>query len=186
MKPSINLATRTYINRRALRSGMLAAVTALVCWAVVGGYLLARDWHYLSELKEKSSSLMAQRDELRGNDGQPVNAAELERRWAEVDFINQLLERDSYQWTELLDKLEAQAFSGVVVRSINPSVKDNNLSLVGYARELRHLRKFIDNLIASGDFDDVYLLSQSQEKIEDSAGRERKAIVFELSLERED
>ena len=186
MKPSINLSTRTYINRHALRSGLLAALSALVIWTCVGGFLLVRDWYYLSELHDKVSVLQAQRAELYGDDATRVDSADMQARWEEVAFVNQLLEGDSYRWTTLLDRLEAQALPGIVVKSINPDFKGNSLKLVGYARELRHLRTFIDNLIRSDDFVEVYLYRQSQEMLKDSTGRARDAIAFELSLEQKD
>lgn len=182
MKLSINLATRTYINRHALRSGILAAISALVVWMVAGGYLLAREASYLSDLQGKIAQLESQWTELRGNDGETVSSSRLERRWKEVAFINHLLERDSYRWTTLLDNLEAQAFSGVVVKSIKPDFKKGTLALNGYARELKHLRRFIDNLVAADVFKEIYLLQQSQEVVKDRDGRDKKAIAFELTL----
>ncbi|WP_303722210.1 PilN domain-containing protein [Malonomonas rubra] len=141
-----------------------------------------RDTSHLSDVQQKIEELNSQRAELRGQDGEQVGAETLDLRWAEVAFINQLLERDSFRWTDLLSKLEKQAFSGVAVKSIKPDFKDNSLELSGYARELSHLRKFIDNLISSEEFSEVYLLKQSQQKIKDRDGRERKAIAFELLL----
>jgi len=182
MKPSINLSTRTYINRRALKSGVLAAIAALVVWIIAGSYLLVQETSHLSSVQSKISELKAQRSELRGQDGEQVNSAKLEKRWKEVAFINSLLERDSFRWTELMDKLEEQAFSGIVIKSIDPDFKDKTLALSGYARELKHLRRFIDNLILSEEFSEVYLLKQSQQKLKDRDGRERMAIAFDLSL----
>lgn len=182
MKLSINLATRTYINRHALRTAILTAISALVVWLVVGGSLLAREASYLSDLQDKIASLESQRTELRAQDGVDVSPVALERRWKEVEFINHLLERDSYRWTELLDNLETQAFSGVVIKSVSPNFKKGSLELNGYARELRHLRRFIDNLIEADEFKEVYLLSQSQEIIKDRDGRDKQAIAFQLTL----
>ena len=126
--------------------------------------------------------LEVQGQEARSSSDPAATAAQMKDRWSEVAFVNQLLERDSFRWTRLLDQLEAHSLSGVVLRSINPDVKQDKLTISGYARELSHLRKFIDRLISSGDYKDVYLLSQGLEKIEDSDGRERKAVSFVIEL----
>jgi len=181
MKPTINLSTRSYINRRALRTALLAAIGALVLWMVMGMYLTGRDIVYLRGLDEKTITLRSQSQDSQGV-GQQVPSASLERRWQEVAFINRLLERDTYRWTALLDQLEEQAFSGIVISSIQPDFKDHTLAVQGYARELRHLRSFLDNLIASGDYRDVFLLDQKMERLKDTTGRDREAIAFDLSL----
>lgn len=182
MKLSLNLSTRTYINRRALRTGLIASLAALLLWLLVGTFLLVRESTHLVDVKDKIVVLNAQQAELRGQDGEMIGKERLKQRWEEVAFINQLLERDSFRWTDLLAKIEQQAFSGVVVRTIEPDFKNNTLSLSGYARELNHMRKFIDNLIMSGDFAEVYLMRQSQESVKGHGGQKRKAIAFELSL----
>jgi len=186
MKPTINLSTRSYINRHALRSALLAAITALAVWLFVGIYLAIHDVAYLRGLNEKISALEAQNGGASGGTRVQASNADLGRRWQEVSFINRLLERDTYRWTALLDQLEEQAFGGIVVRSIQPDFKNRTLSIRGYARELSHLRRFLDNLIASGEYRDVFLLDQNTKKVKDLTGQEREAIAFELSLVQED
>jgi len=182
MKPTINLASRTYINRSALRTGTLVALSALLCWLLVAAFLVVRDIGYLADLNEKMAELHEQRVELRGGDEQAISAGQLDKRREEVIFINRLLEQDSYRWTELLSQLEEHAFSGVVIRSIQPDFKDRTLAIRGYARDLVHLRRFIDNLIESHDYREVYLLDQVIERFKDSSGIERDAISFNISL----
>jgi len=111
-----------------------------------------------------------------------VSAGQFEQRREEVSFINRLLEKDGYRWTELLSQLEEHAFSGIVIKSIQPDFKARTLAISGYARELSHLRRFIDNLIESRDYREVYLLDQGVEKVKDRSGIEREAIAFNISL----
>ena len=185
MKPLLNLSTRTYFNRRALRTGLLSAVCALIIWILLGGYLLFRDMSYLASLQEKITVQQEKQAELSSVQGQPANPAMMGKRWQEVAAVNRLLERDSYRWTELLDDLEEQALDGLVISAISPDFKDKTLTITGYARGLWHLRQFIDNLMADTAFKEVYLLKQSNEKVKVQGGQEKEAVAFVISLVQE-
>jgi Tfp pilus assembly protein PilN len=100
----------------------------------------------------------------------------------EVALANDILARDSFRWTVMLDRLEEVVQDGITIRSLQPDYREGSLRLSAAARGLPQLSGFLDGLLASGYFTDVYLLDQASTKVKDATGVERPATTFSLLL----
>ncbi|MEJ2200622.1 MAG: PilN domain-containing protein, partial [Desulfuromonadaceae bacterium] len=147
MKLTLNLASRSYLNRRALRFFYLLAIGMLLLLGAFNlyGYMQGRD--RIAQLTVRLAELdrTRQNPEVRTRKMTPQEQEQLN---AEVEFANQILRMDAFRWTELLDRLEQVVPEQVSVRGIRPDFGEGSLSLNGYARSVDDLRRFLDNLHA--------------------------------------
>ena len=162
MKPSLNLATKTYLNRRLLYAGYGAAIILLLGGlAGFGSYF----WHYRQNERVIAASLeqlQQQALEARGANKVPFSTAAYQQVLQRIAFYNVVLAKDSFRWTHLLGRLEDLVPDGVGLRSIQPDFNNHSLKIGGLARNLEKLQRFLDNLLAAKDFSAVYLLNQAR------------------------
>lgn len=170
MKLTLNLAGRTYLNRRALRFvyGVVALLLLLVLGVLTYGYL--RDYRHFTQVEQWLVEL-----ETRGRvESAPTRPAlsgtERERLLSDVDFANGILRMDGFRWTRLLDRLEGVLPETVGIQAIRPDYAKGSFSLTGQARDLDALRRLLDNLSASPEFSDVYLRQQARRETPDGEG----------------
>lgn len=162
MKLTLNLASRSYINRRALYAFYVLLISVLVLLLALnlGFYLRSRSQaHQLKERLAEFDRELAGRQETIAE----FNPAAYEEILKEIAFANEILVKDSFHWTALLDRLEEVVPDKVIIRGIQPDYKSGSLNLTGGARRVEDLRRFLDNLIESSTFSDVYLLQQARE-----------------------
>lgn len=168
MKLTLNLSSRPYVNRR-----MLYLVYALLGGALV--LLLALNAAYAHRLRAEAEQIRSHLAELKGGTGGSPAVAEitpeaLRRQQESIAFANDILRRDSFRWTRLLDHLEEAAVEGVAIRGLQPDYKERSLRVRGAARGVDEMRRYLDQLIASRHFSEVYLLEQSREEAPDAKG----------------
>ncbi|MDX9708946.1 MAG: PilN domain-containing protein [Trichloromonas sp.] len=161
MKLTLNLAGRTYLNRRALRFayGVVAFFLLLVLGMLSYGYL--RDYRQLAQVGQWLLELETRGGIASAPARPPLSGPERERLLSEVDFANGILRMDGFRWTRLLDQLEEVLPETVGIQAIRPDYAQGSFSLTGQARDLDALRGLLDNLSASPEFSDVYLLQQA-------------------------
>jgi type IV pilus assembly protein PilN len=179
MKINLNLATRPYVNRRALLAGYLIAALLLLAAAA---FLLTM----VLQSRRQTVNVVAEMGALQKRSGldqplpqgaayTPAAQAELEKR---ISFANELLERDHFHWTELLDRLEETTLAGISIEGLQPEFKSGLVKISGRASDLGRLRQFLDRLAASPHFSDVLLLRQGRDK------QEGNQVSFSLTLKR--
>jgi hypothetical protein len=180
MKLTLNLADRSYVHKRSLHLFYAVTLVAMaICSAVQGG--LALRLHRQEQQVEARLQALQQAKASQ----QPVaqlSPKALQALRQEVALANDILARDSFRWTVMLDRLEEVVQDGITIRSLQPDYREGSLRLAASARGLPQLGTFLDQLLASGFFSDVYLLDQATAKVKDSAGAERTAITFSLQL----
>ncbi|HSR58971.1 MAG TPA: hypothetical protein VLL57_12310, partial [Candidatus Binataceae bacterium] len=124
MKLNLNLATRPYVNRRALLIGYLVAALLLL---VAAAFLLT----LVLQSRRQTADARAEMEALQKRSGldqplpegvvySPESQADLEQR---IVFANELLEHDHFHWTEFLDQLEATTLSGISIQDLQPEFK---------------------------------------------------------------
>jgi type IV pilus assembly protein PilN len=168
MKLTLNLASRTYLNRRALRFFYLAVIAVLLLLAAVNLYGYLRSQAEVGQLTAWLAEIERQQKTPRREE-QKMTQQEQQTLRADVDFANQNLKMDGFRWTQLLDHLEAVVPERVSIRGIRPDFRQGSFTLTGYARSVDDLRGFLDNLHASTGFNDVYLLQQSRQEQQDGS-----------------
>lgn len=183
MKFTLNLASRRYVNRRALNHGFLTALVLLFLFCAWSGYNLLGENDVLQTNLLKAAEYRTQLDKLRGGPVKPLTADERSRLEAEFKAANRLLDQDAFRWTRLLDRMEGLVPQGVSLVSFRPDFDKDSLALGGNARSLTEMRQFLDRLMKKGNFEEVLLQNHSRIKVTDYAGEEREAISFSISLQ---
>ena len=182
MKLTLNLASRTYVNRRALYLIYALVLGALVLLLAFSTSRLWQLQYHSRAMEERLADLEKRLGEVEEPADPAVTPAALERQAPRGAIAHPLHDQDGFCWTALLDRLEGVALEGVSVSSLQPDYKERNLRLTGQARSVRELRSFLDRMIASPDFSEVYLLQQSNIKVKTPTGSERHAVGFSLVL----
>ncbi|MBE0502485.1 MAG: PilN domain-containing protein [Desulfuromonadales bacterium] len=164
MKYTLNLATRSYVNRRAL----------YLCYAVLGALLvtflmlnLLRFFSLQSEISRNDASRTKIEGELlsrSGVDAVGYDETSYKKLITSIQAANAILQQDSFRWTPLLDQLESIVPRAVRIDKISPDHLNKTVKLSGQAKTLQSLKRFIDNLIKSGNYTHVFLEAQSTEQ----------------------
>lgn len=165
MKYSLNLATGTYVNHRRLYAIFAVLGLFLLALLIINTMSVMRD-------SSRTGQLELRREELRGqrrgaNQQSEIGGPALAKLAERIKVANELLVRDNYRWTALLDQLETHLAEGISIRGLQPDYKSGVLRLSGVAASIADLRHFIDNLSRSEVFTQVYLKEQRTEKTTD-------------------
>lgn len=179
MKYSLNLATGTYVNHRRLFTIVSVLGLFLLGLLVVNSMSLIRDSSRTRQLELRLEELRGQKRDA-SQQGE-VSAAALAKMAQRIEFANELLVRDNYRWTALLDQLEAHLADGIGIRGLQPDYKSGILRLSGVAASITDLRNFIDNLSRSEVFTQVYLKDQRIEKTKDNLDG---GVLFSIELKK--
>jgi type IV pilus assembly protein PilN len=167
MKLTLNLASRTYLNRRALRFSYLGISAILVLLLAFNAYGYLRAQARIGLLSDRLAELERQRQAESGPPVPKMTPQEQEQLVADVEFANEILKQDGFRWTLLLDQLESVVPERVAIGSIRPNFAAGSFNLSGKARGVEDLKTFLDNLIGSPYFSDVYLLQQARQDLRD-------------------
>lgn len=143
MRLDINLASRPYEDARQFwmrwgtAVGTLGALTLFLFVLDVTGWMNARrDHKTISNL----SSMIGDRDKVRADAERTLSLPENRTTRDKSQFLNQLIERKAFSWTQVLESLENVMPAGVHVVSISPQLDDNNelvlkMTVAGTSRE---------------------------------------------------
>ncbi len=161
MKYTINLARRSYVNKKALYLGYLLCGIILV----VGLLYNASYYFKLRSQINTTESRLAELEEKvlasQGTDIADYSVARYENVLKQIKGANEILNRDSFRWTALLDQMEKVVPSNVKIRSISPDHEKRIIKVACLAKDLKDMKRFLDNLIKSGNYSDVLLLDQA-------------------------
>lgn len=165
MKYALNLATGTYVHHRRLFAILMALGLFLLGLLVINTMSVIRDSHRTQQIELRLDEFRGQKQ---GASKQAeINDATMATLAKRIEEANELLVRDNYRWTTLLNDLEAHLAEGISIHGLQPDYKTGVLRLSGVAASVTDLRHFIDNLTRSVVFTQVYLKGQRTEKTED-------------------
>ena len=173
MRFTLNLATRTYINSRQVN----------LILGIIGGVLLIM----LAGLSYNEIMNSAEQQKLEQNlasvvarikaSGKGISEMEYLALLGKIKVANGIIQRKSFNWLGFLDWLELVVPDGVMVTSLEPSLKEGKLTISGVAKNFSAMRKFLENLEDSKFFTDIYLLTQSEVKVDET----QKGVSFSVS-----
>ncbi len=177
-----NLANSNY--RRA-RRGLFVGVCAVV---VLGLLLVGQITVWATSRGERTA--VAQRltrleGELRRHQEEVravlagIPDGTMKRYEARVKAYNQILEASAFSWMGLLVELERSVPPAVFLSEIHPDLATGEVNLRGVARTFDDLGLFLHGLQERIAFRDVYLLRQSERKIQ---GGKTEGLEFSVSL----
>ena len=183
-KIEINLSSKAPRNRALLNVSAAAAalLAVILSWHNADTYMRNRSEQRraderISELRERLPKKGVPKPGLaEGTDTRLLKK--------EVEFINGIIARKSFSWTELLWRLESHTPANVRLVRITPDFRDGRVNITGSAREMGDVLLMVDAMGKSGDFRDVFLLKHSEEKRGGGGGviSQRSAlIIFNIS-----
>lgn len=173
MRFTINLATRTYLDRRLVNRVGLFVLVVLLVMLVWNVYRAA--WGF-GELRRLQGDNVAFEKKLNSRPS-GVSEKDYTRLLARITFYNEVIGRKSFSWLGLLDQLESVVTEGIAISTLTPDRKSGLLKIDGRARNFSQLRSFLDKLEDSRVFTSVMLLSHSDITV----GEKTKGIQFSLS-----
>ena len=173
MRFTINLATRTYLDHRLLNRFayfVIATMLVLTVWNVSS----------VSSNMGEQSRLNAEIAAIQGRLGSKTGGfseAESARQKNRIRFYNEIIERKSINWLDLLGLIEDVTPAGIALSSLSPGKKQEELKLDGHARSFQVLQKYLEKLEASKNLTNVLLLSH-QNMV---AGEKERGVQFSIT-----
>jgi|SRR5581483_1839331 len=129
MRVDINLATRPYEDTRSfwLRWGTGVALAAivtlgLVAQTVIGWYFARQDRQMIGEIRKQITKVDGERSAAQAFLNRPENRSVRDRS----QFLNELIERKAFSWTQVFEELERVMPDRLHVVSIHPEMDENN------------------------------------------------------------
>ena len=129
MRLDINLATRPYEDARqfwmrwGVAVGLLGVVAlTLVIVTITGWYRARQDHKQISELKSQISDLEKERTEAEAMLNRPENRAMRDHS----QYLNELIARKSFSWTQAIEGLEKVMPAKLHLVSIEPQLNEDN------------------------------------------------------------
>lgn len=172
MRLTINLATRTYVNRKKLNLLLGGAGTFLVLILILLGNTA---FSTIAESIRLEKEIRPLDEKFSGDAG--VSEKDYRRLLSDIAFANALIDKKTLNWLALMDRLEATVPDGVAISAIEPDLNAGGLKLNGMTRKFGNLRSFMEELESKGFFRDVYLLSLADTKV----GETQTGLTFTIS-----
>ena len=155
MRFTINLATRTYLDHRAVNR---LAFCAIVMLLIVSGWNITRSLSDMRELSRVNIEIASIQSRL-GAKPSGISEADFSRQKAHIRYYNEIIERKSINWLKLLELFESVTPPGVSLSSLSPDKKIEMWKLEGRARSFKGVQQYLEKLNSSKNFSDVLLLS---------------------------
>jgi type IV pilus assembly protein PilN len=170
---SINLATRTYLDRRLVNR--VGAALFLLLFLVLAWNMYRAAWGYgeLRRLKDDVTSYEA-RLNSRPNG---VSEKEYTQLLGTIGFYNEIIARKSFNWMGLLEQLENATPEGIALSVVSPDRKSGEIKIEGRAKSFTQLKSYLDKLEDSKYFSSILLLSHANIAV----GERTKGVQFSLS-----
>ncbi len=179
MKLSINLASRRYINQRALKLALYGGIVLLLVVLAIQANIYLKNRQFILQHQIRVESLQKQ---LNNKLPQRLTSDELAEQRLAYDRAEAMLQRDAFNWTVLFDRMEKLLPDGISLRSFNPDYDKQCLVIIGVSKNLANLQALLDNL-QDGQFKQVYLKNQGEVEVDNGRGGKRTALSFSISLE---
>jgi len=155
MRFTINIATRTYLDHRVLNRLAYFAIALLL---VIVGWNVSR---VLSNIGEQSR-LNTEINSIQGRLGAKPNGiseAEFNRQKSRIRFYNEIIERKSINWLNILELFENATPEGISLASLSPGKDRGEWKLEGRARTFKVVQQYLEKMEASKNFSNILLLS---------------------------
>ena len=173
MRFTINLATRTYLDHRLLSRLAFCAIAVLLVLAM---WNVSRVSSNMGEQSRLNAEIAAIQSRL-GAKPSGISATDISRQKVRIRFYNEIIERKSTNWLNLLELFENATPQGISLSSLSRDKKQGEWKLDGRARSFKAVRQYYEKLEASKNFSNVLLLSH-QNMV---AGEKVRGVQFTIS-----
>lgn len=170
---TINLATRTYLDRRLVNrigAGIFATLIIMLAWNI---NRVAWD---VGELRRLRADIATYENRLSSRPN-GVSEKDYTSLLANISFYNEIISRKTFNWMGLLEQLELATPEGIGLSALTPDRKTGELKIEGRAKNFAHIKLFLDKLEDSKVFTSILLLSHSDV----AAGERSKGVQFSIS-----
>jgi|APHig6443717817_1056837.scaffolds.fasta_scaffold148304_2 type IV pilus assembly protein PilN len=173
MRFTINVATRTYLDRKMV-DRISYAVLALLC--ILLAWNISRTFWSVGELRRLHADNASYESRLNSRPS-GVSEKDFTRLLADIKFYNEIIGRKSFNWLGLLEQLEGATPDGIALTLLGPDRKTGELKIEGHARSFAQVRSYIEKLEDSKAYTSILLLSHSNV----AAGEKAKGVHFSIS-----
>jgi Tfp pilus assembly protein PilN len=181
MEIKLNLASRPYLNRQKTRLWLVVIGVILGLFLVLNLLSTYRSYQKLQLMNARFADLDRQVAGLRDEDTGYTPEKYMAVR-AEVAAVNQIIDSDQFRWTALLSKFEELTPKDVSLNMIQPNYREHSLQISGLARTVSAMTRFVDRLLASEDFSQVYLQRHGEVEVEER-GRKQSLTGFSIVIQ---
>lgn len=173
MRFTINLATRTSLDHRLLNRLAYCSIAVLLLIAV---WNVSRVSSNIGEQSRLSAEIIAIQSRL-GAKPSGISEADFSRQKARIRFYNEIIERKSTNWLNLLELFENATPEGISLSSLSQDKKLEEWKLEGRARSFKSVQQYLEKLESSKNFSNVMLLSHQNI----AAGEKARGVQFMIS-----
>lgn len=161
-----NLSTRPFYNERGIHLALVAAailLLALTAFNVSRIVVLSRRHTALASQAGRDESRARERGRQATDLWRGINTSELKAVAAAAQEANGLIDRRTFSWTDLFNRIEATVPSDVMLISIRPLIEKNNITItmIVLGRRVEDIDAFMERLEETGTFRS--LLSRQEE-----------------------
>jgi type IV pilus assembly protein PilN len=170
---SINLATRTYLDRKLVNRigyGICIALLAMLAWNISRAA-----WSY-GELRRLRADIASYESRLTSRPN-GVSEKDFTGLLVNIGFYNEIIRRKSFNWMGLLEQLENVTPEGIALSSLAPDTKKGEIKIEGRSKNFAQVKAYLDRLEDSKVFTSILLLSHSEVTV----GERDKAVQFSIS-----
>jgi Tfp pilus assembly protein PilN len=156
-----NLATRPFYNERRVHVWLAAAAVLVVGLTIFNVSRVLKYSRADTELATQAARDEARAADLRRQAAQlraSVDPRQLEHASVEARQANDLIDRRTFSWTELLNRFETTLPDDVRITSVRPHVDrrtGTTIEITVVARTTDDVNKFMENLVNTGAFTNV-------------------------------
>jgi type IV pilus assembly protein PilN len=175
MRFTINLATKTYINHRAVNGVILASASILLLLLFWNAQRAITAVGERDKLKAEIEAYEAKLNSLPAG----VSDAEFRNMQSNIRFYNGIIEKRSADWLGLLGKLEKATPAGIALTVLTPEPKTGEIKIEGEAKSFDGVRNYLEKLEESKSFRDIQILSHQNSLV----GEKSSGVKFAISLQ---
>jgi type IV pilus assembly protein PilN len=153
-----NLATRPFYNERAVRLWLLLGALVVVIATALNVSMGLRYRSGDTELVRRAEADEAKAADLQGQSARlraSIDPGKIDVAAAAARQANELIDRRTFSWTELLNRLETTMPDDAHIVAVRPKVDKQGaivLTLAVVARDVDDVNKFMENLEETGAF----------------------------------
>jgi Tfp pilus assembly protein PilN len=182
MQILLNLATRPYFNRRAMTFWLMVVGAGLGLLLLINLSYALQNYHQSQQIDLRLKELNQQLAEAHGLPVAEFDPKEYARTLEQVSIANEIVFADRFRWTHLLTRLEELVPGDVKIKMINPNFKSGDIKINAVARDVSGLTEFLDRLLSSPDYKQVFLSSQSEVEQKSLQGAATTVVSFSLEI----
>ena len=156
-----NLSTRPFYDERAVRLWLLVLVLIVASATVFNVARVIRYSQTDTELASRASRDEARAAELRAEAARlrgSVDLQQIEVASTEARRANELIDRRTFSWTDLLNQFETTFPDNVRIRAVKPTLDEKGglvLAISVVARSVNDVDELIGNLEGTGSFSNI-------------------------------